>query len=407
MRHTALALTLLAAACSSKSGAFICSPAIPAQCVHANGANAVCIASTDRCAIPDTSCPSGFRYDNNAGPLSGTCVAPAVSGDDMSLGAGGAGGAAGGGMGGSAGAPGDMAQGPPAYQPPGWTSLPSAPTDGANAGYPYKALVGVGGDLYATSGAGVAHSTDAGKSWHFVANKGFGDSVWADNNSDIFMVGTYGVSHSVDGSGTTWSPPASQPATYLNGVWGTGSKNIFAVTLGKILVSRDGAGAQWDPLASDASGYNYAVGGSSSDIYVPGLQGKVQHSGDGKTFSTVTVSGGNSFYGVWATGAEAWLVGGSGAIAHSVDHGATWAPTTVKLADGTMARLNAAWGSSTTDIWAVGNGGAIFHSADGSTWQGIDAPFSVPAPDFVGVWGSDAQHVFVLGADGSIYETKN
>jgi len=77
MRESIFVASLLFAGCMSP-GEFKCDPNVPRQCVHANGTFAQCIAAADRCALLDSSCPSGYRYDKNAGELAGLCVSPGL-----------------------------------------------------------------------------------------------------------------------------------------------------------------------------------------------------------------------------------------------------------------------------------------------------------------------------------------
>lgn len=72
-----LVLLLAISGCASPGG-FTCDVDVPNQCVHQNGSYAVCIPATDRCAVPDMNCASGYRYDVNAGKLAGQCVPTTV-----------------------------------------------------------------------------------------------------------------------------------------------------------------------------------------------------------------------------------------------------------------------------------------------------------------------------------------
>lgn len=362
------------------------------------------------CANPDGTCPSGYRYDPTATldqacvpPLDGAvmtagdmAVADMSAADDMkpsSI---------------------DMAMLPPdmtnppdlaKYVPPGWTPGTSPPqSNDGSTGNLFNSLWGVSGNLYASTDKGIARSSNAGAQWSFVANEGFGSGIWADSNSDLWVVGDDGVSHSTDGS--TWAKPSTSAPSYLNGVWGTTASNVYVILNGKVLASRDGAGATWNLLASDGKAYNNAISGSASDVYVVGLEGEIQHTGDGQSFGVqqAASSSNQSLYGVWAMGTEAYVVGAGGTIEHTTNSGSTWSTVTVTVTNnGTTVspQLRSVWGSSSTDVWAVGTEGAVLHY-DGTAWTPA-GPIVIPAPDFISIWGSDASHVYILGADGEFY----
>ena len=61
-------------------------------------------------------------------------------------------------------------------------------------------------------------------------------------------------------------------------------------------------------------------------------------------------------------------------------------------------KFSGVWGSSANDVYSVGADGSILHY-DGSSWSSMD---SSTGYWLGGVWGSSASDVFAVGGNGTI-----
>jgi len=189
-------------------------------------------------------------------------------------------------------------------------------------------------------------------------------------------------------------------------------------------------GLSWSKLplgASNAITAMHARG--SKDLLLSVLLQSLWHC-DGS--SCTTLKSGN-YYGVYATGAHLFVVGGGGLFQHH--DGSTWSTlpkvTTVPLADvsgvsstavwavgnqgaiirydgaqlalqgsGTSLDLTAVHALSSSSVYAVGIAGTILYY-DGASWS--PRPSGVKDA-FLDVWAADAANVFVVG-QGGIYRS--
>ncbi len=231
----------------------------------------------------------------------------------------------------------------------------------------------------------VAPSLETGTSWH---------GVWSVGSQDIWIVGGGGGGEYVNAS---YSPVAG--SLVLSSVWATGSmgsavvyagsangvlqvaggswQSVPGANSGAVLamggtqatnVWAAGAGVYWtDPmgwisenipgpflgLASPAPGIAFVVGVATS---VGNVARIISLGGGSSSEDQFVVGGGVTFNAAWAyDGADAWVVGVAGAMAHFDGVWTSW-PTPL-----TSGALNGVWGSSPTDVWAVGDNGVILH----------------------------------------------
>ncbi|HKU39942.1 MAG TPA: hypothetical protein VJR89_17400, partial [Polyangiales bacterium] len=121
----------------------------------------------------------------------------------------------------------------------------------------------------------------------------------------------------------------------------------------------------------------------------------------GSWVSTGSVTNVEYFNAAWgADDADLWAVGkstneGSGIIAHW--NGSSWS-TEVVGSQGSV--LNGIWGSASGTLYAVGSGGMVLKREAGGSWISFYSPDNV---DLYGVWGTDANHFWVVGASGAAH----
>jgi hypothetical protein len=94
---------------------------------------------------------------------------------------------------------------------------------------------------------------------------------------------------------------------------------------------------------------------------------------------------------VWSSGPEdAWAVGDAGTVLHW--NGSAWSP----VSSGTSQSLHGVWGSGASDVWIVGDQSTTLHW-NGSAWSDVGLPVTLRA-----VWGSSAEDVWAVGDERTI-----
>ena len=111
--------------------------------------------------------------------------------------------------------------------------------------------------------------------------------------------------------------------------------------------------------------------------------------GDG-TWTDLSAQFSGSFTAVWGNATDTFIAGTSIYRSHA---GGAW------MSDGsggmTTWDIRGVWGNASDSIWAVGTGGLLLHR-DASSWSAIA---SNTKSDLYAVWGTDASHVWIGGAD--------
>lgn len=249
-------------------------------------------------------------------------------------------------------------------------------------------------------------------------------AVWGTSATNVFAVGYNGAAIRFTG-GASWSTLNSRTTQHLAAIWGTAANDIWAV--GDAGTIDHWTGTQWSEttvgteslLAVSGSGPNdvYAVGANGTilryrnnawtpqpsftaatleavwslgtgDFITTGL-GEIYRFNNG-TIDTIIPSAG-SLVGMWASGLDnIYLVGDAGAVVRMRLAG--WS----RMASGIVEPIEAIWGSSPTDIIAVGYGEIL--RWNGSQWS----PEACGGGVLLGVWGSAANNVIAVGANGSI-----
>jgi len=219
--------------------------------------------------------------------------------------------------------------------------------------------------------------------------------VWGSDNTDVFVVGAGGLILHWDG--TAWGTMITPTVQGLLGVWGRAHSDVYAVGGMGTILHYDGT---WGTVSTGTTSSFYDVWGSPTDLFVVGDGGGggggtgiICHY-NGSTWDNVTTGTGR-LYGVWGTSStDVYAVGDPGTILHY--DGSTWTTVVNRPFDPFWD----VWGSSSSDVFAVGEGGAIMHW-DGSTWSTMANPYGSDH-NFMGVWGSSSTDVFVVGSEGTI-----
>jgi photosystem II stability/assembly factor-like uncharacterized protein len=397
----ALLLAVIALAGCDEPFVFNCTD--DSQCVRA-GVHGVCVSPQSVCALPSTTCGSGFAFDRTAGGLAGQCAdlpdggIPDLStnfdqgpGDDASIG----------GV--------DLAPAIDLLHIPAWT----ASTSGTSAAL--KSVWGTtgGGAIYAVGTSGtILRSQTQGASWTPLTS-GTGANlyaIWGSGPNDIWVGGDGVVLHSTDG--TAWSKVTiSTSYALIEGVYGTGSTNVVLVGSGtggaNVYRSIDG-GSNW--VTTTVTNCAGALGCLAQGVFGAGAraytvvlgvpansQSIYASSNSGGSWALSTGAPTNiTFRGGWAADeSEAYAVG-QGNIYRTNNQGLSWSPQT----NPTSAVLYAAWGSGPLDVYLVGSAGTILHSANhGATWDPETSPTS---QTLSAVWGSGPADIYAVGDGGTI-----
>lgn len=361
------------------------------------GRPGICI--DESCAVPDSGCPSGYRYDTRAGG-SGECVPTAsdmntASTDDLA-------------------SPIDMTtQGTdlagadlsmPMGPAPNWTTIASP----VGAKF-LKAVWGTGpNNVFIVGEAGtILHSTNNGANWSGGVGVGGSqqlEAIWGTGNS-IFIVGDSGtILHSTNG-GSTWVAASSVTPAFSGqfyGIWGSSTDNLFAVGSDAMIYRSTDGGNTWAQSnngvvnTSNPSTTLRGVWGSGpNDIYVVGGPPTIYHSTDGVNW-THQNGASNSLSGIWGSSPTDVYTTGPFEILSTANHGTTWTSTAGQIGEfadtlagvgpGTFYLLYDAPGA---DLYYATNGGATLTRIK-NTGMASDAPVR-------NIWASGPTDVYIVG----------
>lgn len=400
-----LALLLAVAGCHNSTPKISCSD--DAQCTLASRPG-VCLEGS--CAIPDTSCPSGYRYDTMAGG-SGECVV-VPPGTDLS-------------MPDDMTATGDMASPPDmtmvdfAFNPPdmagsGNTSLVWSAKSGGDANTDYKAIWGATPtDIY-TVGSGtveVVHFYN-GSTITGTYSGGRLNGIWETSTGSAYAIGLGGAIIQLTNGGATNIAQTSGTAFELEGIWGAnGTQTMYAVgTHGNVLLTTNSGGAWGAGTGPSASIIFLAVQGVGTDVYAVGVdttngstfEPAIYHATVGAnawTAQTVPQIANVELRGVYAVSAtELYAVGDKGTILKSTGDG-TWAQISATT---TTNGLFAVGGDGAGGVIAVGNAGTIVHKFSNNATAFFAENSGAPTEQLYGVWAAGANDVYVVGQAGTI-----
>lgn len=297
-------------------------------------------------------------------------------------------------------------------------------------------------DLWAVGDDGSAYHYD-GQAWTLVPTgvKGRLVSVWGTSTNDVWAAGSEAGRRDVlvHWDGTSWTPvePAATPPSdmadisLLAAVHGSSATDVWAVGAGKILRWN---GRSWASSSSPPRPTLNAVWGSSpKDVWAVGEQGYTALHFDGTRWSDSYTYSWDHLTDISGTSAsDVWVCGNadSGTNPGTVRHwdGSQWtavgpsiarveaiwanSPTDVWVASEQASALyhwdgsamttfdvgpaRALWGSASNDVWAVGPANTSFHW-DGIAWANVPSGTALALHD---VWGSGPDDVWAVGGEG-------
>lgn len=423
-RFALVCLGLLSiAGCNGVDG-FVCDPSVSVnQCVHLDGRYAQCIAPFNRCAVPAPDCPSGWRFDENAGERAGRCVEfppgiepppnkdpnagrdmgsedLAIDMPDMTV---------------------DTGDMPIVVTVPDLAGAPPGTWSTATvSGAPF--LLGVWGtsatDVYVTgaglgSNASVLHSTGNG-AWVPQATTPAEQcsyvAMWGSGQSNIYAAGSCHAPSVSDGAGT-WMNNQTIPGgigVQWQGLWGSSNSDVYTCGSQAYILHSTGNGS-WEKQTGGGNTLPTLLGlwgSSATNIYAVGLSGTIWHSAGGGTWDTTGQKSGTTanllgLYGK-SDGSVIYAVGGDGAtsvILRSTGDG-NWAPQTITPA--TSVYLRSVWMTAdANEVFVVGDGGTILHSVGGGAFT-VQPTKPTTTANLQHIWGSGLKDIYAVGASGTI-----
>ena len=184
----------------------------------------------------------------------------------------------------------------------------------------------------------------------------------------------------------------------FSSVWGASPNDVWVAGEGGALMHWDGSA--WAEASSGTQSALRAVSGTSSkDVWAAGLDGVLLHF-DGTSWSATQKTGApwspatganeRPIYSLFATPNKLWT-GGSGV--RSFD-GTSW----TEPHHGTHLPTMAVWGPDAQNLWAVGLQGTVYRW-EGHHWARAGGDMG---PNFFGVWGSAANDIWIVGSAGAI-----
>jgi hypothetical protein len=231
------------------------------------------------------------------------------------------------------------------------------------------------------------------------------NAVWASGPADVWAAGDDGLLLHYDGS--AWSLASSGTISHIRALWGSSPDDVWAVAGG---VGGAGAanlvhwnGAAWS-VADPGTALNLSGvwGSRANDVYAVGgdsVTGTIQHF-DGSAWSTIWSSATTGPAAVWGSSAsDVWVVGSfiyPASGDHYILHG-TGGGDFTDVPSGVTHYLSSVWSAAPDDTWAFGFGGLVH--GDGQAFTAV--PTTLPLGSG-GVWGLDAEHVWLVGADPRI-----
>ena len=215
-----------------------------------------------------------------------------------------------------------------------------------------------------------------------------------------------------DFNGATWPQPllagTTQPLPSVNAIWGTSPTFIVAAGNSGLVLQNMGSGWHKQTVGDGSDTFYGVAGAGASDVWAVGDTTFAHWTGT--TWSTVSApSGANGlpFYAVWLSGPGAgWAVGEEGCYAQLTS--GTW--TFVGHSSDGYSYLGV-WGSAANDVYVVGNGHSIagigdpllIRHYDGTGWTDVSANVDPnhASPPLNAIWGADATHVWAVGEGGN------
>jgi hypothetical protein len=251
----------------------------------------------------------------------------------------------------------------------------------------------------ACGGGGGGGNDDSGSSAQYEYN-----SIWGTSANNMWVGDEGGWIRHWNGSSWTTLHSALGPEYELVGYWAFDMDNVWFVgniededtdTFTSTIMKWDGN--DYSTILNDTTDWFMDIWAIDEDnVWVVGGEDDTDimtvARWDGDSWSTENLTA-SALYGIWGTDANhIWVVGST----IYFYNGTNWTQQ-VSPASYTLTRV---WGTANNDVWAIGGdedggGGEILHW-DGTEWSVFETLASCP----VGIWGSAADDVYVVGYDG-------
>ncbi|MEA1958090.1 MAG: hypothetical protein U9N44_00225, partial [Chloroflexota bacterium] len=201
------------------------------------------------------------------------------------------------------------------------------------------------------------------------------NDIWVGSPSNIFAVGINGTI--IHNEGSDWKQIMSPTTSELISVWGISHSNVFAIGMDSTILNFNSSAC--NIIEVDYNGELSGVYGISSNNTFAYGSTLLQY--NGSIWTEMTEMSGSHLIDMWSTPTNDLLAVSSSGIIYQYD-GSHW---NVSSNSETPKSLNAAWGTSPTDIFAISSDtsthlgkGNIFHF-DGNEWTwmglGLDTHF--------------------------------
>lgn len=245
----------------------------------------------------------------------------------------------------------------------------------------------------ARGGRSIAFSPDAGNTWLFKDEKGFGEIV---------------------------ETPTPAIFRYGKKLFEISNSAHFNHPLAGCSISEDGAirstvdgGQSWIPRTLAAGPEFRAIHFQTPDQgWLAGANGLVLRTGDGgRTWISVATGTERTLRNIAFKGVRGWIVGDGGICLFSDDGGNSWharslLPTKGNIDGSTPEDLHRVFFVDAEHGWIVGDRLAIFATADGgTTWQRQSPPKSVSKGELRDVWFESARKGWAIGSEELILST--
>ena len=192
----------------------------------------------------------------------------------------------------------------------------------------------------------------------------------------------------------SWNLTTNLPGENIGGIWAASPSQVFASGGYRTL---DGFnGSSWFSYAQPPGANRYRVWGTSfTDVWSPGQSNLLHFDG---TSWTESFQGGTELFGVWSNPEAGVFTVGDGTMYHF--DGVNWTSVSTGLQTCHCNRLEDIWGSDANHVWAVGAAGHILRT------NGVTATQEVlPVDGSVGfndIYGTSAHDVWVVGTGGTV-----
>jgi hypothetical protein len=220
-----------------------------------------------------------------------------------------------------------------------------------------------------TSGYAVQVTVDTGI--YAYALECFFRCVHARNANLVLAGGTRGLIHkTADAGATTWTNPTSGLSAWtdrINRIEFVSDTVAYAVGMDGVVLKTIDAGATWSDVSTTVTNDWYGLFAiDATTLYICGSGGAIYYSADsGSTWAAKTSGITTALYSITGISDEYVAVGAAGKILNSSD-GTTWA---VRTSGVTVDLMCVTAYEGTPDIWiAVGETGTVLTSADATTW---------------------------------------